>query len=310
MRAVQKLKAEVFQPDYIPQEVVDREQERQQIKQGLEAGLDIYITGPTGTGKTLVLKKQKESSSSKTVYINALKTSTLHQGVMKIFRQVGNPLNVFSTGTPTSETINKLEKKLKTPITVILDEPEKLKDGELLKYLLDNQNIQLLMASSNEDFLSNLSDETGSRVKSCHKVEFSKYTDEELLQIARNRAREAGKPEKLTEEAEKLVRTCEDARTALSIVEKSLKGLDISDNTAPSTPKDEFDLNQAQQVLLDIIQEQEEIKPKELYQEFENRFDGGDRPVNRTLRKYLKELARLDLIEAEGSGRWRKYRLL
>lgn len=60
------------------------------------------------------------------------------------------------------------------------------------------------------------------------------------------------------------------------------------------------------QAIFRVIEEHDRIAPRELFEEYRNRVD--EPKSNRTVRKYLKQLERDELIAAEGSTRDRRYR--
>lgn len=55
-----------------------------------------------------------------------------------------------------------------------------------------------------------------------------------------------------------------------------------------------------------IVEEHGQIRPKELYEEYEERV--GDPMTDRTVRNHLRKLAGYNLITAEGRSRDRVYR--
>ena len=55
-----------------------------------------------------------------------------------------------------------------------------------------------------------------------------------------------------------------------------------------------------------MIEEHDRIAPRNLFEEYRNRVD--EPKSNRTVRKYLKQLEREELIASEGSTRDRRYR--
>lgn len=66
--------------------------------------------------------------------------------------------------------------------------------------------------------------------------------------------------------------------------------------------------NDRQDLLIEIIEEHEPIRSKRLYRKFYNLAEYEQKPTERTLRKYLRDLLDKGLIDKEGSGRWREYK--
>lgn len=60
-------------------------------------------------------------------------------------------------------------------------------------------------------------------------------------------------------------------------------------------------------MLYRIIKSEGELKAGELHEKYKERADNP--VVDRTVRKYLGKLERLGLIETEGEGRWRVYKI-
>ena len=66
-------------------------------------------------------------------------------------------------------------------------------------------------------------------------------------------------------------------------------------------------LPEHQRVVYKIVEDYGQIRPKELYEEYEEQV--GDPMTDRTVRNHLKKLAGYGLIEAEGRSRDRVYRV-
>jgi len=70
--------------------------------------------------------------------------------------------------------------------------------------------------------------------------------------------------------------------------------------------KNEEKLNKHQEKLYEIINEEEEIQPGDLYDRYREEID--DPKSDRMLRKYLQKMDHYNLVNSEGEGRWRKYK--
>lgn len=211
-------------PSYIPEEILYREEQLQEVANILapvlriEKPSNLFIYGKTGTGKTISIKHIIVSMSKvaaqnnvplKCIYLNCkLKrvADTEYRLIAQLIKEFGQ--EIPSTGLPTDEVYNifyKLLDREKKIVLLVLDEIDQLtkKIGDEILYNLTRINVELhnsqiclVGISNNLVFTENLDP----RIKSSLSEEeliFSPYNALQIQDILRKRAAKAFKPEVL-----------------------------------------------------------------------------------------------------------------
>ena len=104
---------EPLKNNYIPENVLDRETESEQLLKTSERMENVHIHGPRGTGKTLVAKKQLEELDSNTCYISCQEQDTQY----KVLKHLINELTSKTVGS--GHHTSELQRILKNRIDVI-----------------------------------------------------------------------------------------------------------------------------------------------------------------------------------------------
>lgn len=216
----------VLQSSYIPEEILHRENEINQIANILAPSLRIekpsntFIYGKTGTGKTLSVKYITEQINNVaikknipilSIYVNCkLKkvADTEYRLMAHLCRELGK--NIPPTGLPTDEIykvfFNVIDSK-KQIIILILDELDQLvkKAGDEILYNFtrvnsDLKNAQISLIGVSNDLL--FADSLDPRIKSSlseEEIVFPPYNAMQLQQILKNRSLMAFKENSLGE---------------------------------------------------------------------------------------------------------------
>jgi Cdc6-like AAA superfamily ATPase len=180
------------------------------------------------------------------------------------------------------------------------------------------------MIANKETALYDFDDRIRSSLEGTQEIRFPHYEDDELVDILKDRRKWGLRDESVSNDALRriAIRASGDARVALNALRIAAEEAETDDMEKISTelvdkalPKAEKqnksksldNLNGHQRVLYDIVEEEGEIKPSELYEKYRDEVDNPK--VDRTLRKYLKKMDHYKLIESEGEGRWRTYRI-
>lgn len=301
---------EKFKEDYIPPQLIDREKQERKILDSVKNRSGLLLKGKTGTGKTVTLRKAA-SQKKRLLYTNAVESETAHQIMVQAYRQAGNPLEVHETGVPTSKVAAKLGEKIKKKNLVLaVDEAEAISSIEDLRTLFEVSNGALILATNNFNKIERRAGKSLiSRLRALPKVTFPEYNPDQLVKICEKRAENAVKNmDSLSDDLRKVISNSDDARHALSMLYQHLTGSDpdLEPSKYGASSTDVEQLNKSKQVLLEIVNEQEEVKPRELHNRYERRMD--DPVTERTQRKYLNRLDRAGLIESIGKARGRRYR--
>ncbi len=326
--------ARVLRDEFIPREVVHRDAEIQQLADNLEpliedaAAQNTLITGPTGVGKTSITrhtldKLQEEALDVQYQYINCWENYNRFKVLYKALEGIGQTLDIHRRSTPTDELFTRLKEYDKRPYILVLDEVDQVEDTKVLYDLYSMQNVALIMiANREENVFYQMDDRVRSRLINSARIEFKSYTISELVDILSDRTEWGLRPGSIDQtELEQSAHAADgDARVGIGILRNAaLKAEDedvdqitgdiitdvIPDARRETKQKSVEKLNEHQQTLYEIIEDAEEIQPRDLYDQYEDIVE--DPRSERMRRKYLNKMEHYNLIESSGEGRWRKY---
>lgn len=339
---------DAFQPDYLPDELLHRENELQEIVFAVKALEDkrrqpsVVIFGPPGTGKTCASKYVvKEfcdySQRAIPVYVNCWQNGTRYSVLSKIAQSID--ALVPSTGITIEELFSRMREALvesgKIPL-VILDESDviqKNKEEDVLYDLLRAEEIYgvpmgLLIITNDIYFISKLDKRIRSSLAQ-GAVEFSPYSPQELKDILKERAKIALFPGTYDED---VIGVCAgfaaknggDARLGISLLWMSAKQAEKRNGNKIEI----YDVESAKSKLsIGVGNSNSEKKKDNLKEEEKEILDlirtsvevsSGElyskiKLNERTVRNYLSKLESLGFIESEEkalkSGRTRVFRV-
>ncbi|MFQ3275500.1 MAG: orc1/cdc6 family replication initiation protein [Candidatus Nanohaloarchaea archaeon] len=325
--------ARVLKADYLPNRMVHRDPQIREIKRNLEPMLEgknprnMLLYGPPGTGKTtmanyVVDEMQKYSSEVVSGSVNCWKYPSRFKVYYNILQDLGVNL-IHRTGTPTDELVDKFQSKArKRPTIVILDEVDQIEEERILYDFARMEDVALIMLANKETALYDVDERIRSSLEGSKDIHFPKYSKDELVDILEDRREWGLRNEAIDNNGLRriAVRARGDARIAINSLRIAAEEAekddleeipeDVIDESIPEAEeenksKSKEKLNKHQRVLYDIIEEEGEIKPGELYEQYEEEVE--EPKVKRTLRKYLSKMDHYRLIDSEGEGRWRKY---
>jgi len=312
--------------------MVHRDNQIQEIKRNLEPLLEngsprnMLLYGPPGTGKTtmaeyVIDEMQKHSSEVIWGSVNCWRYPSRFKVYYNLLQDLGVNL-IHRTGTPTDELVDKFRDKASNRKTVVvLDEVDQIEKERIL-YDFARENVALIMIANKETALYDLDDRIRSSLEGTKEIHFPAYSQEELVDILKDR-RDWSLHEDVIETSmlHRIANRAEgDARisiNSLRIAAEEAESQDmeriteeIVEDSLPEAERQNKSksldmLNRHQKALYDIIEDEGEIKPGELYDRYEEEVENPK--VERTLRKYLNKMDHYRLINTEGEGRWRKY---
>ncbi|MFB6115544.1 MAG: Cdc6/Cdc18 family protein [Candidatus Nanohalobium sp.] len=327
--------ARVLRDDFIPQEVVHRDSEVQELSRSLEPLVEgeqarnVLLYGPPGTGKTCISRYvmnqlEEELLDFNYMYINCWENYNRFKVLYKALEGIGKTLQVHRQSTPTDELYSKLKDYDKSPYVLILDEVDQLEDEKVLYDLQGLENVHIVMiANTEESVFYNMDDRVRSRLIDSKRIQFKAYTSDQLQDILMDRA-EWGLDSSAIDSSriKKIALSSEgDARIAIGVLRSAARmaeeqesreiNREMIQEAVPEAKdnnrkKNEEKLNEHQEKLYEIINEEGEIQPGDLYEKY--RGETEDPKSDRMLRKYLQKMDHYNLINSEGEGRWRKYR--
>ncbi len=325
----------VLTADFLPNRMVHRDSERQEIANALNPILEggqprtTLLYGPPGTGKSTmaeyVVEKLREHDSS-VIYgsVNCWKNPSRFKVYYELLQDMGQRM-IHRTGTPTDELVEMFEEKVRSrPAVVILDEVDQIQDEKILYDMARYTRTGLIMIANQSNVFYDVDERIRSSLSSRKNIRFQAYTTEELLDILKDRKKWGLKPETIsTAQLKKIAaRSNGDARIAINSLRIAAEQAEEQDrekildedidSAVPEAVKNDHSeslekLNDDQRILYDIIKQEEDIKPRELYDRY--REEAEEPKVERTLRNYLRKMENYRLIESTGKGTGTKYEL-
>jgi len=201
-------------PAHIPETIVNRDDEHAGLVDSLSAAdaRNLYLYGPRGTGKTLLIRKylQEHSRDTQTCYISCIQYDTQYQVLRQLYRSLTD--EDINNGYHTAQLQHRIEDQLvEHELVVILDDIDFLleNDGNDLLYYLSrmehSDNIRVVAISSNHP---NPQTVIGDRALSSLQpwyITFEPYTAEQAYEILQERLREASMLDNVTREALTLI---------------------------------------------------------------------------------------------------------
>jgi orc1/cdc6 family replication initiation protein len=332
--------AQALTTDFIPSRVYSRDGQLQAMRDDMRPLLKgltsrhAFLFGRPGTGKTCLARYvadelAKHTSSVASIYINCWESTSRFKVLYTILQRMGYVLSVHRKGTPTDELMDTLRNKLKErQAVIILDEVDQLDDDKILYDLISLPRTCLILISNNENALANVDQRVRSRLAAADHVEFPEYKTSEIAGILKDRVDWGLLPAVIKGAQVGMIAEAAsgDARVAidiLRIVAESAENQDLEripdELIKDSLPKAQVArkdesmtrLNPYQRAIIEILTSNGRTDSGTLFRELQaiGKRQGLEPIVDRTFRKYMDKMLRYNMVESEGSGRWRTYRL-
>ncbi|HII38325.1 MAG TPA: AAA family ATPase [Candidatus Poseidoniaceae archaeon] len=241
--------------DYVPQQIVCREQYQNQLAarfasiDRLESSCRAVITGPVGSGKTVLVKTfcrdlQRHLVNRRTInvaHVNCRNASTSTRVVQRILHAIdpGHPDRGLSIGELLL-SLRKLTRRNSSHLIVILDEVDHMlrKSGDDILYQLlridedqEGKGTLSLILISQEQVLDVLETAVISRMGKTNLIKIPSYREDELFKIASQRAELALVNGSYTEEIVRLIAQKSapigDARLAIELLKAAAESCEI-----------------------------------------------------------------------------------
>jgi len=301
--------------NYIPEKIIDRESETSALLNSMEI-TNTFLFGPSGTGKTLILRKAMEEFNSinkKATYIDC----SLYQTTNAIFQEI-----LFSLGSIISSKSNyDLTKRLRSKISHLgikvvacLDHFEYLKEIETLNRLL-SLGIGLVIVAQTKDALKRLDRRVRSTITNI--IEVESYTDEQTFEILLNRAQEALVEYSYSEDT--IRKIAEVSKGNISFALNLLKTLAIKAETEGKESIDDLELHiepdctcenlsEDERILLEILKENKVLPAGKLFELYLHKASFPK--SERSFRNYMRRLCIKGYVKSVGKKRGRFYELI
>ncbi|MCP8309013.1 MAG: AAA family ATPase [archaeon] len=296
--------------DYLPEKLVFRETEFNQLVSNIKNFINTLIIGPVGSGKTTLVKLVKEhlKKQIEIIYIDCAIYDTQYAVLREILPS--SKLIVYKSVYELVKELADLVSKKK--FFICFDNFVRLKEQEMIRKAVSLGvnviligNIERDAAILNENILSNMP--SFMKLKS--------YSIEKTLEIIRTRSEKALAQSTYTDDTLKQV--AEKAKgnitRALGILkfaalQAQVEGKNSLDELDTKNMFDDpVDLNEDQETLLRILENKKNSSSGELFKTYQNaiRFPKGDR----CFRKYMQKLCSLNLVRTIGRNSGRVYEL-
>ncbi|WP_435362341.1 Cdc6/Cdc18 family protein [Haloarchaeobius sp. DFWS5] len=328
--------ARVLQPEFIPQEVEHRNAVVNHLSNALRPIMDGHpgetalLYGPSGAGKTCIAQYTAEKLRENvldinTQYVNCWQDYSRFRVLYRILDGIDKTVDLQRRSTPKDELSARLADYDGSQYVIILDEVDQLQDTKVLYDLYQARKITMvLIANREEQLFSQLEDRLVSRLHSCVRIQFDKYHLDELVEILQARARWGLAEDAIGKDGLRFIAdsAAGDARVGIGILRSAARRADqqgtgrittdILEAAVPAGKQEVRDnavdkLNPHQRALYEIIDNEGEIDPGNLYELY---TDGVDEPKSkRTVRNHLAKLDQYGLIVSDGEKRGRTYRL-
>ncbi|MFH0715107.1 MAG: AAA family ATPase [Candidatus Diapherotrites archaeon] len=337
--------------DFVPERLPHRDAQIDELVHALQPiaegkrGSNVFLFGPTGTGKTasakFVLNELQEfSNRAKYVYVNCFEHKTRHSilSLLANFLGIPSPRRGVATDEAFAKFVEGMKKAGFSPVVVLDEFDQLMQEGEGSNLLYDllrvsehqSNRLYVVLISNHSELTSQLD----ARVRSSlteQKIEFARYSPQELKDILKERANFAFQGGVLDEEAvnvaaahasklggdcrialESLLRAGRIAerenasKVSLSHLRKAFAEIETS-----SARKAVPFLSEPQKLMLRIIGENPGITSGEIYISFGKKSKSDF--SQRHLFGMLSDLENARLIESEGAlkgkGKTRSFRL-
>src|SRR5881628_2168324 len=153
MDAKTLVNAEILDPSFVPEKLIHREKELTLISNNARNGVNTFIYGPPGSGKTSLLRKvavESASLSRRVFYMDC----SIYQTINSVLREILTDRLVFSRSN--YDLLKKLhEKSRQNKATVCLDHFDSTEEPQIVTKLI-GIGLSVILASNNLDNLNEL----------------------------------------------------------------------------------------------------------------------------------------------------------
>ncbi|RQG93701.1 Cdc6/Cdc18 family protein [Natrarchaeobius oligotrophus] len=288
---------------------------------------NLFITGPTGVGKTMLarlsLQLIQEQTGARTAYVDCWTDYTRSEIIYAIGKDVLET-PVHRDTMSVDDVLRQLRQLPGQYRHVVLDEADQIAETDVLRDLHTCPDIQLvLIAHTEEDLWATVPDHIRSRISAGPVLTLEKYDATQLADVLEERANRAFGRRVIGQKLlERIASAADgDARVAIAALREAGQNADGDDSARSIEPRHiqraipnareaihdrSVDrLNDDQTVLYEIICEKGVISPGELYDEYRDRVD--EPRVERTLRSYMRKLEHYDVVESRGNGKAKRF---
>ncbi|WEL19049.1 Cdc6/Cdc18 family protein [Candidatus Nanohalococcus occultus] len=324
--------ARVLTADYLPNEMVARDSERQEIARNLrpmtedQPPIDMLIYGPPGTGKTSMARYVVEELKSKMFANSAYVNCFSHKSKFEIFYEMlDKKLTVPRDGTSTEKVIQLFREKVRdSPTVIIVDEADQVVDDEVMFELSKLNNTGLIMIANDSNVFGHFDSRVRSRLSGVRKIHFRSYSVDQIVEILKRRREHGLRTDSVSDKQLKAIAKAADGdarvglnslRTAAQESEKqgneNITDKIIEQSVEVSKSRTRISslerLNKHQKTVYEILEENGRMKMGNIYQSYCEQID--DNKSKRTIRRYMNKMEAYEVIDSEGAKKAKRYAL-
>lgn len=299
---------------HIPEKILHREKEKSQLLTCLRNSTNAFLYAPSGSGKTLMIKKAiqdfNETSRAKAIYIDC----SLYQTTNAIFHEILLALNCIVTSKSNYELTKRLKAKIRnldSTLTICLDHFEHLKEIETLTRIL-SLGLNLIMIAETYDSYRKLNQTIKAAITSV--IEIPSYTTEQVFEILMEKAEEALEKYTYSEETLRKIAEASSGNVTLALNLLKSQALKAESEGKSSIDETEFNfekdcpndkLSEDEKVLLKILKEWKSLPAGRLFDLYRERarYPKGER----SFRNYMQNLCLKGLVKGINEKRGRIY---
>jgi Cdc6-like AAA superfamily ATPase len=298
-----------------------REQELNKLLVSMQAGINTYVYGAIGTGKTTAVKRAIEKfndARNKAMYVSCSTCKTEYSALKEIIDRINELFvqKIFIETRSNYDLVKRLKKereKIQSLKVVVLDHLQALEEPEIVDGLLEI-GFTIILISDNPKAISRLSAQAQSNFGNT--IPFHDYTQEQVVKILESKARhllgEGSYKESLVVKVAQLcngnIGYGETLLLAAALEAVNSKKDCVDESDIPELQTKGEALGYDEKIILEILKEQKSMQGGQLYKAYCERTKFPK--AERTFRNYMKELCEKNLVKAIGTNKGRVYEIV
>jgi Cdc6-like AAA superfamily ATPase len=298
-----------------------REQEMEKILVSMQAGINTYIYGSIGTGKTTTVKHAIEKFSdarNKALYVSCSTCKTEYSVLKEIIDRINDLFvqKIFIETRSNYDLVKRLRKereKIESLKIVVLDHLQSLEEPETIDGLLEI-GFAVILVSDNPKAISKLGPQAQSNFGNT--IPFNDYTHEQIVKLLESKARHLlGEGSYRESLVVKVAQLCngnigygETLLLAAALEAVNSKKDTVDETDIPELQTKGETLSHDEKIILEILKEQKSMKGGQLYKAYCERTKFAK--AERTFRNYVQQLCEKNLVKAIGTNKGRAYEIL
>jgi len=311
------LDGKVLLPSYIPDKILHREKQLNELSLCLKNPINAFVHAPSGLGKTVMIKKVieefNESNKGKSLYVDC----SLYQTTNAIFHEILLTLNSIVSSKSNYELTKRLKTKIRnldSSLTICLDHFEHLKELETVNRIL-SLGLNLIIIAETYESYRKLNQQIKANITSL--IEIPSYTTDQVFDILMDRVEEALEKYTYSEDTIRKIAEASSGNVTLALnllKSQALKGEsegkssidDVELNFENDCPNDK--LSDDERTLVKILKEWKSLPAGRLFDFYREqaRYPKGER----SFRNYMQNLCLKGLVKNVGDKRGRMYEII